>query len=488
MTAPLRRLIRTWRARPREAGMASAGLTLVLAAIVVTAVPRPSNPWPTAEARVTTFRDSLVESGTVTAAQLMIYASRITGGPAKIVELAPEGSAVTRGDLLVRFDVTPFAQEHAREAATLRQAEAELARAIEERRLERLQAEADLHQAREQVGYASSALADEADGSGRVALVEAEIAAAEAAREVERARRTHEDLVPMLAEGFITQMELERAAQAWKRAEELSRLATVRLEALQRFGRPAALDRARADVRAAEESATRQGQAVSARLADREAAVRLAEAQVEETRARVRILEERMAATVLRADSPGLVVYRDLFFGSDRRKPQVGDEVWSNQPLIALPDSTRLVVETRVREVDLHKVSASQAVHVSVEAYPDLRLPATVSLVGALAQDDPGRAGTKFFPVTVALDRSDPRLRTGMTARVEIEVASLPSAIVVPRQAVFDRDGTRVCFVLEGGRPARRVVRVVAANGLEAAIEGVAAGEVVVLADPEAGS
>lgn len=486
MTTPLRQMLDTWRARPREAGMASAGLTLVLAAVVVTAVPRPSDPWPTAEARATAFRDALVESGTVTAARLMIYSSRITGGPAKIVELAPEGAEVARGDVLVRFDVTPFAQEHAREAAALRQAEAELTRAIEEHRLERLQAETDLHQAREQVGYASSALADEADGSGRVALLEAEIAAAEAAREVDRTRRTHEDLRPMLAEGFITQMELDRAAQAWKRAEELARLATLRLEALQRFGRPAALGRARADVRTAEESATRQGQAVTARLADREAAVRLAQARVDETRARVRILDDRMAATVLTADSPGLVVYRDLFFGSDRRKPQVGDEVWSNQPLIALPDSTQLVVETRVREVDLHKVSASQAVHVSVEAYPDLRLPATVSLVGALAQDDPGRAGTKFFPVTITLDRADARLRTGMTARVEIEVASLPSAIVVPRQAVFDRDGTPVCFVLQGRRPIRRAVRVVAANGLEAAVEGLAAGDVVLLADPEA--
>jgi len=39
----------------------------------------------------------------------------------------------------------------------------------------------------------------------------------------------------------------------------------------------------------------------------------------------------------------------------------VGDEVWPNQPLIALPDTSQLTVDTKVREVDLHRLSGSRA-------------------------------------------------------------------------------------------------------------------------------
>ena len=486
MTDLLTRVRAPWRRRSREAGAASAGFALALAAVLVAVVPwRSPAPWPTAVAREMPFREVLVEPGTVTAAKMMIYASRIAGGPAKIADIVQEGVQVEPGDVLVRFDSASFAQVRARETAALQQAEAELARAGEDLRIEGLQAGADLNQAREQIGYAGSTLDDETQGSGRLAVLEAEVAAAEAAREVDRARRSYDDLRPMLAEGFITQMELERAEQNWKRAAEQARLADLRLDTLRRYGRPAAIDRARAALRSTQEALDRQAQTTASRRAGREAAVALARARVDEIRARIAIIDDRLAHTVITAEGPGLVVYRDLFFGSDRRKPQVGDEVWSNQPLLALPDSSQLVVETRVREIDLHKVSASQAVHVTVEAYPGLRLPATVALVGALAQEDASRAGTKFFPVTVRLTAGDPRLRTGMTARVEIEVASLPSATVVPRQAVFEHDDRVFCYLLVNGRPERREVAVLADSGLEAAVTHIGPGDVVLLAEPE---
>lgn len=212
----------------------------------------------------------------------------------------------------------------------------------------------------------------------------------------------------------------------------------------------------------------------------------VAQSCVEELRARLTILDDQIARTVVRAGASGLVVYRDIYFGSDRRKPQVGDEVWPNQPLIALPDATQLVIDTRVREIDLHKITASQRVSVTIDAYPGLRLPASVALVGALAQEDATRAGTKFFPVTVKLLSGDPRLRTGMTAQVEIEVASWPDALVVPVPSIFERDRTKYVIVARGDRTERRTVSVLGANDSLAAVKGrVTPGERVLLIDPD---
>src|SRR5207253_118898 len=117
--------------------------------------------------------------------------------------------------------------------------------------------------------------------------------------------------------------------------------------------------------------------------------------------------------------------------------------------------------------------------------YPGLRLPGAVVTVGALAQEDASRAGKRFFPVTIKLTQLDNRLRTGMSARVDIEVTSIPHAIVVPLQAVVEQDGVARCAVLEPTGVNIRVVEVTGRNELVAAIgNGIAAGETVLFLDP----
>jgi HlyD family secretion protein len=474
------------RAEPSRKRAASAGAVCVLGASVAFVHPwRSERDWPTATAREGRFVETLTEGGTIAAARLMLYGSTIAGGPAKIVEIAPEGRSVAAGDLLIRFDATVFQQELAKEAAALEQAEAEVRRAGEELRLEMLQSRAASEDAREGIRHADNELADETDGAGQLRVAETAAAAAEATREVARTRTAYEDLKPLLAEGFITRTELDRAEQQWQRAAEQAALADLKRKTLQQYSRPAALSRAQSAVQIARDTLTRTEEQAAARRVHREAAVAQTRARQQEIRARMALIEDRLTRVVVRAGAPGLVVYRDLFFGSDRRKPQVGDEVWPNQPIIALPDSSQLAVETKIREADLHKVSASQQVFVSVDAYPDLRLRANVALVGALAAQDETRAGTKHFPVTIRLLDADPRLRSGMTARVDIEVASIARAVILPARAVFEREGQPHCVVLRRGNPQLQPVTVDGDNGLEVAIrQGVKPGERVLLTDP----
>ena len=475
------------RERPREAGAASAGaFVLLIIASIVLAPDRPVPPGPTANVRVGRFVDTLVESGTIGASRFRLYGSDIGGGPAKIIEIAREGSSVVEGDVLIRFDDTAFRQELDRELGALGQAEADVRRASEDVRLSSLAAEGRLQVAQQRIDSAETDLANQEDGRGRLSIAEARVAAANAERDVERTDDTYQDLIPLLAEGFITRAELDQAKRDWERAVEQKELADLRLSTLLEYERPAALNQARSRVDTANDELGRQQEEVAANLEQSRAELLSAQGYVQEVRARISILEERIAKTVVRAGGPGLVVYRSLFFGSEPRKPQVGDEVWSNQPVIALPDASELIVDTSVREIDLHKLSTSQRVEVTVDAYPDIRLPASVQLVGALAQEDPDRAGTKFFPVTVHLTETDPRLRTGMTARVEIEVASRDDATIVPTQAIFEDRGERYCVVFLNGQTERRLVTVAADNGVESMVEGnLQSGEVLLLVDPD---
>jgi HlyD family secretion protein len=438
-----------------------------------------------AEVRLGPFEVKIVESGTVQALRSVTYASRIQSNQAKIVAIAPEGKLVEKGDLLILFDSAPFQEQIRRNEALLAQAEADLEQARQDLKLQAIKNEEELASTRQKVVRAGMELLDAQEGKGKLKEEEAAAAVAHAERELTKARSNLEDLAPLLAEGFITKIELERAEQQAQKAEEDLALAQRRRDALLEFGRPLELSQARSSARLTEEG-LRQLQSASAyRLEQKRAAIASAKSRIQEAASKLTEARQQLDRTEVRADVSGIVVYRDVFFGSERRKPQVGDQVWANQPLLILPDISEMIVETQIRETDIHKVVKNQTVAVGVDAFPDLELTGSVTLVGTLALEERDRRGAKFFHVTVQLNESAPRLRPGMTARVEILVEEHPSALYVPLEAVFEKEGRSVCYVVEGRtlRP-RDVVLGPSNRDFVVIAKGLRTGERVSLIDP----
>lgn len=436
------------------------------------------------EVRVGVFRVAVVETGTLEALRSVTYASQIQSNQAKIVALASEGKLVEKGDLLILFDAAPFEEEIRRNHALLAQAEADLLTAGEDLKLQGLQNAEELQAARLRVEETGLELQDVQKGKGQLKEEEAEAAVLNAARELKDAEGQLEDLSPLLAEGFITRTELERAEQARDRAAEELTLSRRRRDALLNFGRPLELTQARSDVQSSRETLRQLQSANSYRLAQKEATIGAARSRIQEASAKLELAKQQLARCEVRADVPGIVVYKDVFFGSERRRPQVGDQVWANQPLLILPDISKTIVETKVRETDIHKVERNQAVSVRVDAYPDLRLSGQVTLVGTLAREEKERRGAKFFGVTVQINESEPRLRPGMTARVEIEIEERDNAIFVPLEAVFEKEGRHVVYPA-ARHPREREVVLGPSNADFVVIEkGLAPGERVLLRDP----
>jgi HlyD family secretion protein len=439
-----------------------------------------------AEVREGPFRVAITETGTLQALRSMTYASTIQSNQAKIVALAPEGKLVEKGELLVLFDTAPFEEEIRKNQALLAQAEADLLKSREDLNLQILENKEDLLAARLRVEKSDLEMKDVQEGKGRIKEEEADSAVANAERDVQKAETALGDLKPLLAEGFITRIELERAEQQVARAREDLDLARRRRAALLDFGRPLELTQARSDAQSSRETLRQLESATSHRTAQKRAGIAAAQSRIQEAATRLAIAKQQLARCEVRADVPGIIVYKEILFGSEQRKPQVGDQVWANQPLIILPDISRMVVETKVRETDVHKVEKNQKVTVRVEAYPDLRLSGAVTLVGTLAQEERERRGTKYFSVTVEVNESEPRLRPGMTARVEIEVEERPKALFVPIDAVFEREGRSVVF-LAGRRPRLREVVLGPSNADFVVVEaGLSRGERVLLRDPDA--
>jgi len=96
-----------------------------------------------------------------------------------------------------------------------------------------------------------------------------------------------------------------------------------------------------------------------------------------------------------------------------------GDAAASGEVAFVLATLEQLQARTTdLTELDVARVAQGQAVVVTVDALPDLKLPGRVVRIGLQSVD---YRGDVTYPVYVALDKPAPELRWGMTALVEIE-------------------------------------------------------------------
>jgi len=197
-------------------------------------------------------------------------------------------------------------------------------------------------------------------------------------------------------------------------------------------------------------------------------------------------LQDRRAAMVIRAPQDGMVVYLEQRDREGRRtKPRVGDAVQPWRPVVEIPDLSAMQVEFFVHEVDRHRVRVGLPVRAWLEAYPDVVLTGEIVEIARLATSTDGDEGTvRGFACRAELAGSDPRLRPGMTAVVEIDLGMRPDVVQVPLGAVFERDGASVVYPRATWPEPRPVKLGPRTPLLAAALDGVAAGERLVTAAP----
>ena len=195
---------------------------------------------------------------------------------------------------------------------------------------------------------------------------------------------------------------------------------------------------------------------------------------------------------VLRAPSDGVVHVLQNFrsggsWGQARPPFQEGDTVWTGAPIIEVPDLNSLRVEFRIEEIDRGRIEVGQPVRVRVDAVPDAVIDGKLEWISPIATLIFRRfPPDKNFPAEASMHEIDPRLKPGMSARVEIEIERRPNVLVIPAKASFQIDGKPAVFLLTGNRYERRPIEVAARNSSEIVVSaGVEAGQVIALENPE---
>lgn len=303
--------------------------------------------------------------------------------------------------------------------------------------------------------------------------------------------------------GTLTEVLIEEGFRV-KKGQVLARLEDSGLKAslaaadAQVRSAQAAVAQWRAQLAQAEADARRQAELAASGMSTRQTqeqtatAVRTAAAQLEAAQrqvesARAQAVQARVNfdhATV-RAPFDGVVTARAAQVG-EIISPLSAGGGFTRTGVGTIVDMDSLEVGVDVNEAYIAQVKPDMPCEAVLDAYPDWKIPAHVLAV--IPSADRGKATVK---VRVALDQKDERVVPDMGVRVSFlatrpkaQAAAVPGTLLPP-EALVQRDGGHLVFVVSEGRAQQRAVKLGADVGkFKLVTEGVKAGETVVVSPP----
>lgn len=160
-------------------------------------------------------------------------------------------------------------------------------------------------------------------------------------------------------------------------------------------------------------------------------------ANVESAQAGIGSAQAMIAKTIIRAPFDGVITKIDV---------KEGEISSPNTPVVGLLNDGEYQIETFVSENDIAKLSVDQKAKVTLDAYGrDQYFDATIISV------DPAETikdGVSTYRTKIQFTQKDPRIKSGMTANIEIETDRRQGVLSIPQSALFLEKGVKKVNVL----------------------------------------
>jgi multidrug efflux pump subunit AcrA (membrane-fusion protein) len=160
--------------------------------------------------------------------------------------------------------------------------------------------------------------------------------------------------------------------------------------------------------------------------------------------------------------------------------------MWPGQKVAEIPLLETMEVEVFVLEIDGSGLAEKQPAEIKIEARPDQVFRGKVRLVDKLAKPRNDGVPVQYFAVVIELDETDPiAMKPGQRVRATITLGE-ERALVVPRQAVLNKDGKNVVYrrTKRGDFEQVAVELGAATSGRVVVKSGLSAGDKIAMRDP----
>ena len=323
-----------------------------------------------------------------------------------VITIIPEGTMVKEGDFICQLDDSVLKDELTTQKIS-----------VAEDRAMVIQAASDLDTARRSLKEYESGLYEQERNQMKALIATAE----EAYRRASEFRRHSEFLT---RKGYRTQAQLDADVFAEEKTELDLDLAKQNLVVYEEHTR----ERMMAELKA--------------EIAKQEANVEASEFTMQLSESRLAEIQEEIAACCIEAPVDGMVVYANEI---DRRGDasfviEEGALIRDGQPIIRLPDPSRMQVRTKVNDSKINQVELGQECLIRVDTDPENPIPGKVSKISSFPMPRRWYQAPIEYEVFVEVVEKNPLIRSGLRAKTEIFVERLQDVIQIPLSSLIKRE------------------------------------------------
>jgi RND family efflux transporter MFP subunit len=167
----------------------------------------------------------------------------------------------------------------------------------------------------------------------------------------------------------------------------------------------------------------------------------------------------------------GVVVLNMVWLEGRMGQVKEGDQVRAGLPFLQVVDPSDMEVRARVSETDLLKLHEGQTAQISLDAYPDLTLPAVLTELSPLGHTGQFSGKVRTFGATFSIRGSNPKLMPDLSAAADLELQTVKNATVVPLECIGREKANDFVWLKTATGFEKRAVKTGARNDLEAVIE-----------------
>lgn len=211
----------------------------------------------------------------------------------------------------------------------------------------------------------------------------------------------------------------------------------------------------------------------------------LEKAQVKQAQASLNSAQTELSYTEIKSPVDGIVISKAVEVGQTVAASFSTPELFS-----VAEDLTKMQIEASVVEADIAKVKEGQKVRFNVDSYADEYFYGHVVQVRNEAVTT---SNVVSYTVVIEIDNSEMKLKPGMTANVEIITADIENALLAPNQALrfyMEDNGTlkryqdRGVWTIRQGKPVRISVKIGISDDINTQIisDELHAGDMVIVA------
>jgi multidrug efflux pump subunit AcrA (membrane-fusion protein) len=423
------------------------------------------------------------------AAKEQINIHNLLESNAVIIELVDEGSMVSQGDVLVKFNDEAIRDTIRQSELNVTEARNSLDTANSNLVVAEKQRDSDLAAKQLAIDLADLALSAWKEGEVVAKRQQLQLAVQTAEKNYSRLFKKHESSVKLYEQKFLSKDELDQDEIALLNSEATLKKANLDVEVYENYTFKQQQQKKKSDLQQAKDELDRAKDRHASQIANLEATVRARGSRLESQVSKLEKTNGQLESCVLKSPANGLVVYATSM--GDRRgegEPlKIGKKLWRNELVMTIPDTSNMIARTKVNEALSGLISAGQRSTITCDAYPDEVFNGEVISVGVLAEGggwrDPNR---RDYTVEIKIENPDSiPLKPSMRCSSEVYVDEVVDVMFIPVHAVHRTGETVWVWVQDvGGFSQKEVSLGRFSESYAEIVSGIDVDEVVLLREP----